>query len=203
MERALDPVLHHAAAMSDEDQLGPEDIDERAMRRLSQGNVEALGLLYDRHQGAVRRFADRMLGSGGDVDEVVHATFLELMKSAPGFDLSRSVRAWVLGIAATVVQRGRVVSARRTRILKSLPPPSSEQPDPERLSAAREELGWLSTALSRMNEAKRAVLLLIEVEGLRGEEVAQALEIPIGTVWTRLHHARKELMAAHSKREGS
>ncbi len=51
-------------------------------------------------------------------------------------------------------------------------------------------------ALGRLSEEKRLVFLLIEREGLSGEEVAQALDIPVNTVWTRIHHARNDLRKA-------
>lgn len=51
-------------------------------------------------------------------------------------------------------------------------------------------------ALARLPEEKRLVVLLIEGEGLSGDEVARILDIPAGTVWTRLHYAREELRRA-------
>jgi RNA polymerase sigma-70 factor (ECF subfamily) len=51
-------------------------------------------------------------------------------------------------------------------------------------------------ALAKLTEEKRLVFLMVEREGLSGEEVARALEIPVNTVWTRLHHARNELRRA-------
>jgi len=51
----------------------------------------------------------------------------------------------------------------------------------------------LRTSLSRLSADKRTVLVLAEVEGFSGEEIAQMLGIPVGTVWTRLHYARRQL----------
>ncbi len=65
--------------------------------------------------------------------------------------------------------------------------------DPAHQLGARDDVARLAAALPKMTEAKRLVLLLAEVENLDCKAIADALEIPIGTVWTRLHHARKEL----------
>ena len=51
----------------------------------------------------------------------------------------------------------------------------------------------LEAGLAQLSSAKRSVLVLAEVEGFSCEEIAGMLEIPVGTVWTRLHHARREL----------
>jgi len=173
------------------------DDDARAMRRLAQGEIDALGELYDRHQAAVRRFATRMSGRAADGDDIVHATFLAALKNASTFEASRSCRAWLLGIAAQLMRRERTQGARWARLLGAFrtPEPGWTQ-DPERALTAREGLDHLERALLRLPEAKRVVLVMAEIEGLGGEEIAQALGIPVGTVWTRLHHARRELARA-------
>ncbi len=70
---------------------------------------------------------------------------------------------------------------------------SGRHADPHRYLAARSDLAQVAFAISRLSEAKRAVLLLVEVEGLSSEATADALQIPLGTVWRRLHQARAEL----------
>ena len=59
----------------------------------------------------------------------------------------------------------------------------------------------LERGLGELSDAKRVVLILAEVEGYTCEEIAGMLRVPVGTVWTRLHHARKELRAFYG--EGS
>lgn len=189
-------LLSHlfACALVGEDPKMLADADALAMRRLARGEVDALGELYDRHQAAVRRFATRMTRSSDDGDDLVHATFLAAMKTAASFDPARSCRAWLLGITARLVQRQRSTLARWTRLLTGFrvaEPPWTR--DPESMLGERE---GLERGLSCLSPAKRSVLLMAEVEGLSGDEIASALGIPVGTVWTRLHHARRELMAA-------
>ena len=170
------------------------DADALAMQRLARGEVDALGELYDRHQAAVRRFATRMTQSTDDGADLVHATFLAALKTAKNFDTSRSCRAWLLGITARLVHRQRTTGARWSRLLGAFRPPEPAWTrDPESTLGDRQ---GLERALSRLSHAKRSVLLMAELEGLRGEEIAEALAIPVGTVWTRLHHARRELLAA-------
>jgi RNA polymerase sigma-70 factor (ECF subfamily) len=67
---------------------------------------------------------------------------------------------------------------------------------PEREAASQEELVRLQCALDRLSDKKRAVFVLVELEGLSAEEAARALDIPAATVRTRLFHTRRELQAA-------
>lgn len=194
------PLLY-CAALAGEPDSGITSADALAMARLAGGDIEALGELYDRHQGAVRRFATRMTGSADEGDDLVHATFLAVMKTAEHFDGHRSCRAWLLGITARLVKRQRTSGARWARLLTGFQPPEPTwASDPEGALGTRRDV---ESALSRLSEAKRVVLLMAEVEGLRGEEIAEALEIPIGTVWTRLHHARRELLSILGREDGT
>jgi RNA polymerase sigma-70 factor (ECF subfamily) len=181
-------------ALRDDTEPPAADADGLAMLRLARGEVGALGELYDRHQAAVRRFATRMTQSPDDGDDLVHATFLAALRSAGNFETGRSCRAWLLGITARLVQRQRSTGARWARLLQRfLAPEPAWARDPESTLGARE---GLERGLAGLSAAKRSVLLMAEVEGLSGEEIAEALAIPVGTVWTRLHHARRELAAA-------
>jgi RNA polymerase sigma-70 factor (ECF subfamily) len=68
--------------------------------------------------------------------------------------------------------------------------------DPEQRASSNQELGVLNRALARLSEKKRAVFVLVELEGLSAAEAAVALEIPAVTARTRLFHARRELQEA-------
>jgi RNA polymerase sigma-70 factor (ECF subfamily) len=171
--------------------------DSDAVQRLAAGDIEALGELYDRHQSSVRRLARRMGAAASDADDVVHATFLAARDNAASFEPERSCRAWLLGIAANLTQQQHRKHARWRRLLGAFrPQESAGGADPERAVAAREGLGRVEQALLGLAEPKRIVVIMAELEGLSGQEIADALAIPVGTVWTRLHHARRELSAA-------
>jgi RNA polymerase sigma-70 factor (ECF subfamily) len=170
--------------------------DADAMDRLSRGEIGALGEIYDRHHAAVRRFIAHATASTHDADDLVHTTFLLVPKIAPSFDRSRSCRAWLLGVAARVVRRHRTAGTRFTRALLRW---RQTEPrwvnDPAKTLDARAGLEQVAKALRDLSEKNRVVLIMADVEGLRCEEIAAALEVPIGTVWRRLHDARNRLLA--------
>jgi RNA polymerase sigma-70 factor (ECF subfamily) len=189
---SLSPHAAHTAAPHREPVTIDEDAD--AMARLAAGEISALGEIYDRHHVAVRRFIVRLTGNTNDVDDLVHTTFLTVREIAASFDPTRSCRAWLLGIAAKMIRRHRSSGARLVRFLstwKQSAPSSS--PDAERMLAARDDLKHFMKALYAMSEAKRVVLMMADVEGLKCDDIAAALDIPIGTVWRRLHDARRTL----------
>jgi RNA polymerase sigma factor (sigma-70 family) len=75
-------------------------------------------------------------------------------------------------------------------------------PSPEDAYAERAETARAIRALERLSDKKRETFVLVALEGLSGDEAARALGIPVATVWTRLHHARRELRDALLAEEG-
>jgi RNA polymerase sigma-70 factor (ECF subfamily) len=163
------------------------------MQRLAVGEIGALGDLFDRHQGSIRRFIGRATGNAEDLDDLVHATFLTAAKSAVRYDGRASCRPWLIGIAVQLVRRRRSAFGRFIDVITSLGELRPHAVDPRTTLDARSDL---EKALARLTEAKRVTLLMAEVEGLSCQEIADVLSVPVGTVWTRLHAARKEMRDA-------
>jgi RNA polymerase sigma-70 factor (ECF subfamily) len=163
------------------------------MCQLAHGEIGALGQLYDRHHARVRRFVVRATADAEDVDDLVHATFLEAAKSAARYDGRPSCGPWLVGIAAHLLRRRRQSLGRFLAALASLSGGRTTAADPRSALHTRTDM---DRALARLSEAKRITVLMAEVEGLTCQEIAAALHIPIGTVWTRLHAARRELRRA-------
>jgi RNA polymerase sigma factor (sigma-70 family) len=167
--------------------------DAELMQELATGQLGPLGELYDRYQAPLRSFIARATRDGQDVDDLLHATFLSAARCASRYDGRASCRPWLIGIAAQLLRRRRRAVGRFVAVLTALKGTLQPPSDPRRALQARTDV---ERALGGLSEAKRLTLLMAEVEGLTCEEIAQALEIPIGTVWTRLHAARRELRRA-------
>lgn len=164
--------------------------DPEIMRRLAAGELGALGELYDRYQHPVRRYLGRATSGAEDVDDLVHATFLTAAKSAVRYDGSASCRPWLIGIATRLLRRRRRAFGRFFEILSVVATTRSKSVDPRFSLHVKSDV---ERALTRISEAKRVTFLMAEVEEMSCAEIASVLEIPIGTVWTRLHAARREL----------
>lgn len=163
------------------------------MLQLAAGQLGALGELYDRYQAPLRSFIARATRDGHDVDDLVHATFLAAAQSAARYDGRASCRPWLVGIAAQLLRRRRQTFTRFLAVISAVKGTLQAATDPRSALQARTDV---ERALAQLSEAKRITLLLAEVEGLSCAEIAQALDVPIGTVWTRLHAARRELRQA-------
>jgi RNA polymerase sigma factor (sigma-70 family) len=168
----------------------PPTPDPEILRQLAGGEIGALGELYDRYQEPIRRFVARATCDAEDVDDLVHATFLAAAKSAARYDGRPSCRPWLIGIAAQLLRRRRQSFGRFLAVLSSLRAVRPSAADPRPALQARSDVEW---ALVRISAAKRIALLMAEVEGLSCPEIAAALGVPLGTVWTRLHAARREV----------
>ena len=164
--------------------------DPELLARLASGQLGALGDLYDRYQEPVHTFIARATRDAHDVDDLVHATFLAAAQSAGRYDGRASCRPWLIGIAAQLLRRRHQSLARLVSVLSSLKHTLHPPADPRPALQARTDL---ERALTRLSEPKRITLLMAEIEGLTCPEIAAALAIPVGTVWTRLHAARHEL----------
>ncbi len=184
--------------------LEAEQVSDAALLvAIAAGDLGALGGLYDRHAASVWRVVHRVTNGVSDVDDIVHTTFLKIPQLAASFDGRPSARSWLVGIAVRLALRhtrtlGRLAATlgRFAHVTRDV-----DRLDPEVLTAGRARLAVLERAMGRLSPAKRAVFVLIEMEGLSYEEVARDLSVPAATVRTRLFHAKCELREALARTE--
>jgi RNA polymerase sigma factor (sigma-70 family) len=171
--------------------------DEALVTAVASGDLDALGTLFDRYEPTLRRFISRLGTPSGEVDDLVQATFLQLVSASARFDPSLSARSFLLGVAAMMTRRHRRSLGRIAARLRNW----TRQPEPTGTKTPHQELEAheaderLRRALASLPPKKRDVFVMVTLEGASGDDVARALGIPVNTVWTRLHHARKELRA--------
>jgi RNA polymerase sigma-70 factor (ECF subfamily) len=174
-----------------------ESSDPELLARIQGGEVGALGLLFERYDRDVRRVVARLGVQPGDVDDLVQATFLDVLGAAARYDGRPNAKPWLVGLAVMQVRRHRRSLSRvLARAAAWGREPGPKPATPEEASAVSERVARARRALDALSEKKREVVVLVTIEGLSGEEVAALLEIPVATVWTRLHHARRELTAS-------
>jgi RNA polymerase sigma factor (sigma-70 family) len=174
--------------------------DEALLRACAKGDKKALGELFDRHDESVRRFLARVCQiSATDLDDLVHATFIEAYRSAGAFRARSSARTWIFGIAVNVSRHHTRSEARRGRFLTML---AADVHSGEATSAPhealehRQALDRMGSALRRLPYARRAAFVLCEIEGLTASEAGSVLGVRPGTIGRWLHDARKSLRAA-------
>jgi RNA polymerase sigma-70 factor, ECF subfamily len=172
--------------------------DEVGLAR--EGNPEAFRALYDAHFGFVLRTCLRLGVADADAEDAVQETFLVASRSLHQFREGR-FSTWLYRIARNVAL-GRVRRRRVRDALLSLwlPRDDASAPAPDALFAQREEAQRVREVVARLAPKKREVFALYELEGLSGEEIAERVGCPLATVWTRLHHARRDFERLARKR---
>lgn len=169
--------------------MSPGDSDAVLMARIEARDARALGELYDRHAARLLGVARRILGGGGEAEEVVQEVFLFAWRSASSYDARRgAVLTWLL-----IAARSRAIDRLRSRRSPSRPPtrPLDEAGDPparddvEAASADREWEALCRAAVGELPGDQRAVLELAYFEGLTQQEIAERTATPLGTVKTR------------------
>jgi RNA polymerase sigma-70 factor (ECF subfamily) len=181
------------------------DAEATLVADVARGDISGLGILFDRYGDDVRRLLLRLGAPAAEVDDLVQQTFLDVLRAAERFQPGAPVRPWLFGLAAMVARRHRRTLARMVARLKSftLARTTTPVPTPSEEASRKEEAGRALAALHALSDKKREAFVLVALEGMSGEEAAAALAIPIATVWTRLHHARRELKEALLAKEPS
>ena len=174
-------------------------LDDAALIERSWHEPEAFAALYDRHAAPIHRFAGRRLGDQM-ADDVVGETFLAAFRRRKRYDLRRAdARPWLYGIAANVIGKHRRAEVRMLRAFArtGADPVAAGHADlvDSRVCAAAVQRD-LAAALAGLSAGDRDVLLLIAWADLSYEETAAALGIPVGTVRSRLHRARRKVREA-------
>lgn len=139
----------------------------------------------------------RALGvAEADVDDVCQEVFITVHRRLPTFDGRSAVRTWVYGICVRVAADYRKRVRSRRELGADEPPEVVVAPRQEDAVSIRQARAELHRILDGLDDDKRAVFVLYEIEELTMNEVASALGCPLQTAYSRLHAARREVAAA-------
>lgn len=173
--------------------MNPSDAD--LLRQASQGDDSAFATLVDRHAPMLHRVAVGMIGNRTDADDLLQETFHAAWLGMKRFRGEASVKTWLTRIL--ILQTARLRRWQRLRrylpwhgLDTEAPPPAATTDDPTPAIDARLDLADL---LRQLSDEHRQVLLLREIQGLSYDEIARTLDLPRGTVESRLFRARAAL----------
>lgn len=185
--------------------------------RASTGDAEAFAGVFERHREPVRAYCARRSGSLDAADDLVSIVFLEAWRRRADVELIYdSVLPWLYGVAGRTVQRRTRTMLRHRRLLDRLGSHAAVESegssgdwvldDHAEAVAARVDderhLRQVTTALSRLGRLDQEVLLLCLWQELDTASAAIALQVPVGTVKSRLSRARARLQRAHGDDAG-
>ena len=180
---------------------GEQDSDEELLRSVAAGDPAALTRLYERYAGPLFGYLLRLGGDRMTAEEILQDTMLAIWRSAGAFEGRAKVSSWLFGVA-------RRQAHNRLRGRSGPEPAGAELPDwadrtagPEELAIAAAGGTPVAAAIGRLPEHHRDVIALVFVAGLPLADVAEVLSIPVGTVKSRLYHARAAVAAALTAQE--
>jgi len=174
------------------------DEDRPLLDRVATGDQQAFAALYARHGRALLAYAEGLLADRGRAEEAVQDTLLALWRGAAGFEGRSTVRTWLFGICRRQALRRLPVSRPSPLPVEAAADLPDGGPGPEAVVLARADAGAVAAALAGLAPAHREVLDLAFGAGLSHAEIAEVLGVPVGTVKSRLFHARASLARALS-----
>jgi RNA polymerase sigma-70 factor, ECF subfamily len=174
----------------------PMESDESLIGRTLQGDLAAFEQLVERHRGVVFRVAARVVGLD-DAEDVSQDAFLRAFHRLEQYRGHAAFRTWLLQITQNTALNALTRTRRRPTEIVDEPPEAADR-DPVRQPVTelerRERQQRLELKLRTMRPEYRSLLVLRDLEGLSYNEIAEILDMPLGSVKGRLHRARDELI---------
>jgi RNA polymerase sigma-70 factor (ECF subfamily) len=167
--------------------------DEELLESSGRGDQGAFAELYRRHAGNVYGFLLRRGLTTTEADDLCQEIFMGLLKAAPRFEPRAKVKTFLYRIAFNQLAKA---TRRRKPTLESRDSVPDGRRDPEEATAMTEMAKRVRTAMNTLTEEQRDALLLNHFQGMSYREVAETLDVPIGTVRSRLARAKLALREA-------
>ena len=175
--------------------------DATLVRRCLAGDERAYRELIERYQTAVYSVALRMVRRAEDAEDVTQETFVRMFRALDRYDPARPMRAWLLTIASRLaIDHLRRRSGRELPLVQREPGSAEgeyeieipdEGPSPERVAIEHEEEQQANRLIQSLPAHYRIVVIMRHLQDLSYEEIAEALQLPLGTVKARIHRARE------------
>lgn len=164
-------------------------------------NALDAGTLFRRHGSFVANFLARLGVARSELDDVVQDVFMIAHRRGGFLPGAAKPTTWLADIAMKV-NANRRRSQRRAKVRadgEAVERARDDRASPADVAEHRQSVDRVQRALESLDEERRAVFVLFEMEGESCESIAAGLGIPVGTVYSRLHHARKKFRKAHTR----
>jgi RNA polymerase sigma-70 factor (ECF subfamily) len=152
--------------------------------------------LYAAHSQYLWRTLRRLGVPSADQEDLLQEVFLRALRSLSSLDPGLPARPWLFGIAFRVVSDFRRLSRHRLEVLQGALEESDQAPNPAEAYEQSESSERLLRALQQVPLERRALLLMFYFDECTMTEIAKVFPMPVQTLYTRLRHARQELLAA-------
>ena len=174
------------------------DVDQELVAQAAAGSREAFDELVRRHQVSIVSLARALTSGSADAEDLAQEVFLRVWRSLRGFRGDSTFRTWLHRVAVNVIHshHGRV--SRLRRLFQAAPAEPAEDPiesaaDPIDVESDVVMRDAIDKALATLPDELRVAVTLRDVQGLDYKEIAGVLDVPIGTVESRIFRGRQRL----------
>ncbi len=172
-------------------------IDQRVIQECLAGNVESFARLVEAYQDRLFNSVARMTGNLDDAEDIVQDAFVLAFRKLDSFRGKSSFYTWIYRIAMNTAINFRRRKTRSTPLMENpqegMEIMASLDDSPSRPLEASEEAELVQRSLLRLSDEHRQILVLREIDDLSYEDIAEVLDLPVGTVRSRLHRARLQM----------
>lgn len=182
-----------------------KDDDLLIVQRVQAGDKLAFNLLVSKYHRRVARLLTRMVRNQEDIEDVVQETFIKAYRAIGNFRGDSAFYTWIYRIAINTAKNLLVTQGRRPSTLKESNDGDSETFEdnaalsnidtPESLYQTKQIGKAVNEAMAALPEELRSAIVMREIDGLSYEEIAAAMDCPIGTVRSRIFRARESIAA--------
>jgi RNA polymerase sigma-70 factor, ECF subfamily len=179
-----------------------DDNDQQLVQRVQKGDKAAFDLLVRKYQHRVLKLVSRFVNDAAEAEDVAQEAFLKAYRALPAFRGDSAFYTWLYRIAINTA-KNTLVSNRRRPVDFDLDLQDPDQHDrqsllkdadtPEGVLLTDEIRGVVERALEQLPDDLRTAIVLRELEGLSYEEIAEAMDCPVGTVRSRIFRAREAI----------
>ena len=179
-----------------------EQLDEDLVLRVQQGDKSAYDLLVIKYQHKIVQLVNRYVKDPSEAQDVAQEAFIKAYRALSSFRGESAFYTWLYRIAINTAKNYLMSRSRRSvdmqidiqdaEVYENLPQLQGQE-TPERELLSREIVETIKTAIAKLPEEMRVAIMLREFEGMSYEEIAQAMDCPVGTVRSRIFRAREAI----------
>jgi RNA polymerase sigma-70 factor (ECF subfamily) len=183
--------------------MSEREIDRQLVERAQRGDKQAFGLLVDKYQRKLARLLSRFIRDQAEVEDVTQEAFIKAYRALPAFRGDSAFYTWLYRIGINTAKNYLMALGRRAPTSTEIEAEEAEGFDegeqlrdintPESLLLSNEIAETVNATIEKLPEELRRAIQMREIEGMSYEDIAQAMNCPIGTVRSRIFRAREAI----------
>ena len=183
--------------------MSEREIDRQLVERAQRGDKQAFSLLVEKYQRKLARLLSRFIRDPAEVEDVTQEAFIKAYRALPAFRGDSAFYTWLYRIGINTAKNYLMALGRRAPTSTEVEAEDAEGFEegeqlrdintPESLLLSKEIAETVNATIERLPEELRKAIQMREIEGMSYEDIAQAMDCPIGTVRSRIFRAREAI----------